>query len=183
MAKKSNPECEPEITWRTDDLSREKIEAILGPELVREVLAMPLDRAQAFLAVRTEGAWQANLREIHAAYRSLARLDRETAREAPPAAAAVVANPPPPTYREAHWGKTKGTRPTLDVPDPHLEALVELGELVSVVYGTIKGGDTGLTDYEHTFERKRPMLCYGAKTGRLYVAGGTYRMRKRGIVG
>ncbi len=90
----------------------------------------------------------------------------------------------PPTFREAHWGIDPKRKEPFDVPDPRDNtAMIALGELVAATYGTKKGGDKRITDYEHTFERKRPMLCYGNKDGKLYVVGGDYKVEKRGIVG
>jgi hypothetical protein len=92
---------------------------------------------------------------------------------------------PPPSYREAHWGIGAKRSDVFDVGNPKdNRTLIALGELVAVTYGTVKGGDGNrMTDYVHTFERKRPMLCYGSKDGLLYVAGGDYTVQKRGIVG
>jgi hypothetical protein len=93
-------------------------------------------------------------------------------------------NPRPPTYREAHWGLDPTKRERFDVPDPRDNGkMIAWGELVAVTYGTKKGGDARITDYVHTFERTRPMLCYGDKDGRLYVVGGDYKATERGIVG
>jgi hypothetical protein len=89
-----------------------------------------------------------------------------------------------PTYKEAHWGKKpKGAR-TLDAPDPRQGPLSALGELVEVTYGTIKTGDTSMTNYTHTFTTTegRPTLAYNRR-GRLLILGGGYTMEKRGIVG
>ena len=90
---------------------------------------------------------------------------------------------PAPSYQAAHWGKKAKGRKGLDFGDPRKGPVVGLGELVSVTYGTIKGGDNAMTDYTHTFKAgERPILCYG-REGRLFIAGGTYRIEKRGIVG
>lgn len=120
--------------------------------------------------------------------REATRADRR--REAPPAVVLVTEIPPtenphrPPTYREAHWGISPTRRDRYDVPDPRDNTkMLELGEFVVATYGTKKGKDRRLTDYFHTFERKRPMLCYGDVDGKLYVVGGDYRVEDRGIVG
>jgi len=79
------------------------------------------------------------------------------------------------------------------VVDPNHGALVVLGALESVTYSTKKGGeDQGkLTDYVHKFGERLPWLAFhvcelGKKCpshGKLVVAGGSYRVTERGIVG
>ena len=85
-------------------------------------------------------------------------------------------------YVVTHWGKS-GPRAAreLAVPDPRAFQLVELGELVSIVYLTIKGGDRGPTEYEHEFSSPRPVLAYSPAG--LFIAGGRYRVGVRGIHG
>lgn len=88
-------------------------------------------------------------------------------------------------YRKTHWGKKPPQGAVLTfAADPGAEPVVALGELVSVVYRTRKGDDERLTDYEHTFSKVRPLLCYAPKQGaKLLVCGGTYTVTKRGIEG
>jgi hypothetical protein len=62
------------ITWRTTDLSRARVEYILGRDWVAKFFAMPRAKAIAAARSRGHGAWEANEREYHAAYRSLERL-------------------------------------------------------------------------------------------------------------
>jgi hypothetical protein len=99
----------------------------------------------------------------------------------------VKSNPSaPPTYKSSHWGIDSKKDLSLLVPTPHKShPMVGLGELVSVVYLTQKGGDGGLTEYEHKFEKRRPVLAYALDKGRtrLFVAGGSYTVTRRGIVG
>jgi hypothetical protein len=89
-------------------------------------------------------------------------------------------------YREVHWGvKGKGAL-SVDVPDPFLvgEVPVVLGELVSVTYGTIKGGDGKIVNYEHAFGKRGrglPLLAFNSSG--LLIAGGDYTVNFRGIVG
>lgn len=86
-------------------------------------------------------------------------------------------------FRLTHWGK-KGPRPfrASTCPDPRAGELVELGELVSVVYLTEKGGDDGPTEYEHEFAKgARPVLAF-SKQG-LFICGGRYRVGVKGIHG
>jgi len=86
-------------------------------------------------------------------------------------------------YRVTHWGEA-GPRAFRDLvcPDPGARPLVELGELVSVVYLTQKGGDNRPTEYEHAFNaRRRPVLAW--HEGGLVICGGGYRVGVRGIHG
>jgi len=88
-------------------------------------------------------------------------------------------------YRVTHWGLggEKATR-SLECVDVCREGpLVELGQLVSVVYLTRKLGDRGPTEYEHDFSGSLPVLAYSGEGKRLVVAGGSYRVTPRGIVG
>jgi hypothetical protein len=63
------------------------------------------------------------------------------------------------------------------------EQLTGLGWLYQVVYVTTKAGDTGPTEYIHTFDEKNPpLLAYGSDDGRLYIVGGGYVVRKHGII-
>ena len=87
-------------------------------------------------------------------------------------------------YERDHWGHpgpAPGLR-SLPAADPRLP-LVELGELVSVVYRTTKGVRGRETDYDHTFDPKRPVLAYEPRSGRLVILGGKYHVEERGIVG
>lgn len=86
-------------------------------------------------------------------------------------------------YRITHWGKA-GPRAyrTLLCADPRGGELVELGELVSLVYLTEKGGEGGPAEYEHEFSRaRRPVLAF--HQGGLVICGGGYRVGVRGIHG
>lgn len=88
-------------------------------------------------------------------------------------------------YRRSHWGLGgEGKVREGKAPDPRAGTLVQLGELVSVVYLTRKLGDLAPTEYEHDFGREGrglPLLAYN-KTG-LVIVGGSYRVTARGIVG
>lgn len=65
----------PEITWRTDDLTIGQVESMLGRDFVARFFNMPnREAAIASVVGRIRGTWDANDREAHAAYRSLARL-------------------------------------------------------------------------------------------------------------
>ena len=88
-------------------------------------------------------------------------------------------------YRASHWGES-GSRKSrqLEVADIRSGVVVELGDWISVVYRTSKGGE-GLTYYEHEFKKPYPVLAY-CQTGtkkKLVVCGGGYDVRKEGIVG
>ena len=61
------------IQWH-QTLTREQIARILGAEWIAMVEALPRAHALAFCASRASGAWDANDRESHAAYRSLSIL-------------------------------------------------------------------------------------------------------------
>ncbi len=62
------------ITWTTTDLSRARIAGILGSAWVAGIEAKGREAAIVFCSGRARGAWDANERESHAAYRSLAAL-------------------------------------------------------------------------------------------------------------
>lgn len=88
-------------------------------------------------------------------------------------------------YRRTHWGLSgKHAVRAMHAPNPLGGTLVELGDLVSVVYRTAKLGDGGLAEYEHDFGRGGrglPLLAHN-ETG-LFIVGGRYRVTVRGIVG
>lgn len=90
---------------------------------------------------------------------------------------------PAPSYRAAHWGEPGRNKVTkMRVPNPSDFPLTVLGEeVISIVYLTIKAGDTEPTEYEHKFSHPRPALVYN-RGGRLLFAGGGYKMESRGIV-
>lgn len=89
----------------------------------------------------------------------------------------------PNSYADLHWGQV-GERSSerLRAADPREGRAVLLGDLVSLVYRTRKGLDRELTDYEHAFKTPRPRLCV-TRSGLLLIAGGTYTVEERGIVG
>lgn len=62
-----------------------------------------------------------------------------------------------------------------------MEPCVQMGDLISVVYRTEKGSD-GLLEYEHEFGPSFPKLCV-SESGLLLIAGGSYSVLARGIVG
>lgn len=86
-------------------------------------------------------------------------------------------------YRLTHWGKGgSASQRIATCPDPRRGGLVELGQLVSLVYLTEKGGDDGPTEYEHAFAaRRRPVLAFS--TEGLFICGGAYRVGVKGIHG
>lgn len=85
-------------------------------------------------------------------------------------------------YLATHWGRSGPAQlRRLRVADPFDDPPVELGELVAVLYRTRKGTDSELVDYDHGFKRTRPRLCFN--DGGLIIAGGSYRVTWRGIVG
>lgn len=88
-------------------------------------------------------------------------------------------------YKSAHWGDS-GRAPArfTAVPDPS-EGVIDLGELVSVVYRTKKGQRGLLTDWEHPFEGARPVLAFCADGSGLVIVreDSKYRVTERGIEG
>jgi hypothetical protein len=87
-------------------------------------------------------------------------------------------------YEVDHWGR-RGPRPSAKdyaTADPS-KVCVELGKLVRIVYRTRKGNDVELTDYDHAFARPYPVLAFEPGAGLLLIAGGSYRVEPRGIVG
>lgn len=89
-------------------------------------------------------------------------------------------------YAALHWGE-RGPRSLSrwEAPDPRSGPLVELGALIAIEYETEKTGD-GLSIYRHEFGdrtgRGCPVLAVTTDR-RLVIAGGSYRVRDRGIVG
>lgn len=97
-------------------------------------------------------------------------------------------------YSRVHWGEQgQGARVAGDVA---LEPLVKLGPGISIVYTTRKGGDGAEVDYDHAWgegasgkwtppivleHRCSAPRC--ANLGRVVLAGGTYHVTDRGIVG
>jgi len=85
-------------------------------------------------------------------------------------------------YKRDHWGNPgAGVVRRMTAPNPNAGTLVELGELIEVVYRTKKGGDAQHVDYEHAFKKARPILAYN-DTG-LVIVSGDYSVTVRGIVG
>lgn len=86
-------------------------------------------------------------------------------------------------YLNVHWGDP-GTDPdqVLPVADPTERCFVVLGTLACLGYETFKRG-AGHALWVHEFSRKRPVLCFSRKTKRLVIAGGSYTVNERGIVG
>lgn len=84
-------------------------------------------------------------------------------------------------YVDTHWGLPghKGTE-NLRVADVS-KAVTLLGVLHRVEYFADKKGD-GPSLYYHDFSSKLPALCFDSR-GLLAVAGGSYRVTERGIVG
>ncbi len=88
-------------------------------------------------------------------------------------------------YRELHWGdEGRGRITESEAADPRRGTLTQLGRLHSVVYVTSKGGEDA--EWEHTFAEgggRRPHLLVERDSGKLVIAGGTYTVKKAGIVG
>jgi hypothetical protein len=87
-------------------------------------------------------------------------------------------------YRIKHWGLGgKGKLEQLRCADPRKGVYTKLGDLVAVSYATEKGGDGGPAIYDHEFSRRLPELLYSESGEGLVIAGGSYRVTARGIVG
>ncbi len=86
-------------------------------------------------------------------------------------------------FRRVHWGREGNGRVLHTVAANPLLPLVELGQLVEVVYRTRKGKDHMPTDYHHTFStRGLPLLTFEKNTSLLVITGGIYHVNERGII-
>jgi hypothetical protein len=86
-------------------------------------------------------------------------------------------------YGRVHWGQRGNGRAVQTVAANPLLPLVELGQLVQVVYRTRKGKDRMPTDYTHEFNaRGLPLLAFEKGTSLLVIAGGIYHVNERGII-
>ena len=86
-------------------------------------------------------------------------------------------------YEAFHWGDEADEVSPRKVPT-QLRRGVALGELVSVVYRTTKGGEEA--DWEHEFAEDGgdlPLLVLDQETGELHIVGGSFRVTTRGIEG
>ena len=87
------------------------------------------------------------------------------------------------SYAATHWGRRGSKLLDLVACDCKGE-LVGLGKLREIVYETVKGNDPAPTEYQHEFSRRSPpVLAYCVSCRRLVIAGGTYKVTWRGIVG
>lgn len=85
------------------------------------------------------------------------------------------------SYKKTHWGN-KGGDPVRELRVADVSGPVTmLGTLELVEYFTDKRGD-GPSVYYHDFSDEKPILAYDRR-GLLVVAGGTYEVTERGIVG
>lgn len=86
-------------------------------------------------------------------------------------------------FASFHWGRSaKRRRQVTTARTPR--ALVELGQLEAIEYGTHKTGD-GASIYRHTFGgkgKRRPRLAVDVDGDQLHVIGGDYTVQARGIV-
>ena len=86
-------------------------------------------------------------------------------------------------YDRVHWGQRGNGRAVQTVAANPLLPLVELGQLVQVVYRTRKGKDRMPTDYTHDFSaRGLPLLAFEKNTSLLVITGGIYHVSERGII-
>lgn len=93
-------------------------------------------------------------------------------------------------YKRTHWGEAPAKH--FVGAAPRIASLAEVGPIARIVYTTRKGGDPAgeIVDYDHKFGGTLPTLlvhrCHDprcAEVGQLVIAGGTYRVTDRGIVG
>lgn len=85
---------------------------------------------------------------------------------------------------EFHWGNKARGMSRVRVPGAP-RVLVKLGTLAEIAYSTNKRGD-GPSTYVHSFGEgggRRPSLAMDVDSGRLHIVGGTYRVKREGIVG
>jgi hypothetical protein len=85
-------------------------------------------------------------------------------------------------YTGFHWGDPPRRRVRVRVPSAP-QKLVQLGRLEAVTYSTRKGGESA--HWEHAFGEeggKKPALAMDAKSKRLHIVGGSYKVEDRGIV-
>lgn len=83
--------------------------------------------------------------------------------------------------RDFHWGiptKRVSRRRIAKAP----RVATKLGTLEGVIYRTNKRGD-GMTSYVHEFSGNKPDLLMDIDNQRLHIAGGSYDVQGRGIVG
>jgi len=86
------------------------------------------------------------------------------------------------SYRATHWGdQGPRTAALVELPDVS-RGLVELGELVAVVYRTKKGRTS--SDWMHDFDQPFPKLAYTRGGDDLVIVrgGSKYRVTSHGIV-
>ena len=158
-----------------------------GPdELTREARRLATRGRSGDRASMSAGYWRLPRSSRAANLRRLVRKGPKHKRAAAAIARAELAHEGPPRrsnprmgdaaalqeYERTHWGERgRGSIQTAKAADPRHGTATKLGRLHSVVYETIKGGDRELTQYEHTFEGKKPVLAYN--DGGLLIAGGT----------
>jgi hypothetical protein len=90
------------------------------------------------------------------------------------------------SFEDTHWDDDQEIEAREVRVPTHRAGVVEMGELVSVVYLATKGG--GTFEWEHPFEGgegNRPILSYAKDGSGLIVVRGNsrYRVTKRGIEG
>lgn len=83
---------------------------------------------------------------------------------------------------EEFSGKVANKSKWVNIPKPP-RVVVTLGVLEQINYLAEKEGDPGKTEYYHRFKNPKPLLVCDPKTGKLFIAGGRYKITGRGIVG
>jgi hypothetical protein len=85
-------------------------------------------------------------------------------------------------YTGFHWGDKPRRRVRVRV-SPKPRELVQLGRLEAVTYSTRKAGEKA--HWEHAFGEeggRKPALAMDARSKRLHIVGGSYKVQDRGIV-
>jgi hypothetical protein len=169
-----------------------KKKALKNPRFQKGLKALQRELSGARLKMKSlQSAWsgprshysvplsiETTAREIDALEAAIKARGPKTRRNpAPPAAVRKAAA----KYEEFHWGRSAKSARPVRVAAP--KVLSELGQLEAVVYKTKKGKESGA--YVHHFAEnggRRPKLAQDER-GRLHVVGGSYKVKKEGIVG
>ena len=70
----------------------------------------------------------------------------------------------------------------VNIPEPP-RVCVFVGDIRQINYQAAREGNPEKVEYYHRFKKPFPKLVADPKTGKLYIAGGNYRLTARGIVG
>ncbi len=85
-------------------------------------------------------------------------------------------------YEDFHWGDQPQKNVVRKVPRPPRVG-VKLGRVHSIAYETRKGGEKAIWEHEFGEEGgRKPDLVMDQDTRKLYLIGGTYKIKPEGIV-